>query len=41
MRVRYGLGVGTVDAMTQSIIAIRMDDGRYVLAKWGDAVYVA
>lgn len=26
--------VGVVDAITRSVVAVRCDDGRYVLAKW-------
>lgn len=26
--------VGVIDALTQSVVAVRCDDGKYVLAKW-------
>lgn len=28
--------VGRIDAMTQSIVALLLDDGKYMLAKWGE-----
>ena len=28
--------LGVVDAITQSVVAVRVEGGRYVLAKWGE-----
>lgn len=28
--------VGRIDAMTQSVVALLLDDGKYMLAKWGE-----
>ena len=34
--------IGVVDAITRSVVAVRCDDGKYVLAKWEeDCVYEA
>ena len=37
-RVRCQGGVGRIDAITQSVVAILADDGRYVLARWDDGI---
>lgn len=34
-------GAGKIDAITQSVVAVCMDDGRYVLMRWEDGLYVA
>jgi len=36
-RVSVSGELGMVDAITQSVLAVQMDDGRYVLARWGEA----
>ena len=33
--------VGRLDALTQEVVAVRLDDGKYVLAKWEDEIYEA
>ena len=38
-RVLVGRERGRVDAITQSVIAVCMEDGRYVLARGEDGVY--
>ena len=40
-RVLVGREKGRVDAITQSVVAVFMEDGRYVLARWEDGVYEA
>lgn len=40
-RVLVGRERGRVDAITQSVVAVFMEDGRYVLARWEDGVYEA
>ena len=33
-KVRWGLFMGIIDALTQSTAALKLDDGRYVLASY-------
>lgn len=40
-RVRCGRETGIVDAMTQSVVALRLEDGRYALVRWEDGLYEA
>lgn len=37
-RVRCQGGIGRIDAITQTFVAILTDDDRYVLARWEDGI---